>query len=354
MSSRTAKAAALLCTVAVAMAGCVASAKDEGAEGGTAQGVSVQTTVVSTAPFTRTVDAIGAVTPRPGHVAVLSAPIPTRVAQVYVVGGQEVKRGSRLVELEQAAFRASSQSADAALNAARQAHERAQRLFAAGVAPRKDVEQAAADLARARADAVNAHRSQQLSVLRAPFTGVVTRMTAVLGAAVDANQPLVEVTDPSALDVVLNLTPVDAARIRRGAKVVFRAGQSPRGEPMGDGAIADIGGAVDSTTRSVAARAHPRTLSRALRVGEIIFGQVTLATTPDVLTVPVAALVPQGDGFNVFVVDSRGVAHQREVTVGERSDSLAEITRGLRVGEWVVTSGAYGLVDSARVTSATR
>jgi len=354
MASQFSGAAAVLCTAVVAAAACVASAKDEGGAPGSAQGVSVQTTMVSTAPFTRAVDAIGVVMPRPGHVAVLSAPIPTRVAQVYVVAGQEVKRGTRLVELEQAAFRASTESADAALEAAAQAYDRAQRLLAAGVAPRKDVEQTAAGLARARADAVNAHRSQQLSVLRAPFDGVVTQMTAVLGAAVDANQPLVEVTDLSALDVVLNLTPADAARIHPGAKVVFRAGQAARGEPLGDGVIADIGGAVDSTTRSVAARAHPGALSRALRVGETVFGQVTLATTPDVLTVPAAALVPRGDGFTVFVVDSRGIAHQRQVIVGDRSDSVAEITRGLDPGERVVTSGAYGLVDSSRVTSATR
>jgi RND family efflux transporter MFP subunit len=179
-------------------------------------------------------------------------------------------------------------------------------------------------------------------------------MKAVLGSAVDANQPLVEVTDPSALDIVLNLTPADAARIRAGAPVVFRAGQASRGEALGDGVIAEIGGAVDSATRSVGVRAHARNLSRALRVGETIFGRITVETTQDVLAVPVAALVPHGEGFMVFVVDSQGVAHQREVTVGERNDSLAEITRGITAGERAVTSGAYGLVDSSRVTSAPR
>jgi multidrug efflux system membrane fusion protein len=95
-------------------------------------------------------------------------------------------------------------------------------------------------------------------------------------------------------------------------------------------------------------------LSRALRVGETIFGRITVESTPDVLTVPIVSLVPQGDGFTVFVVDSQGLARQRDVTVGERNDSLAEITRGLNAGERVVTSGVYGLVDSSRVTSAAR
>lgn len=340
--------------MATAMA-CRASAKDDAAGQGSGQpGVSVQTAVVSTAAFTRTVDAIGVVMSRPDHVAVFSAPVPTRVAKVYVVAGQEVKKGARLVELEKTVIHASTESADAALEAATRAYDRAQRLFAAGIAPRKDVEQASVDLARARGEAVNARRAQQLSVLRSPFDGVVTRMTAMLGSAVDANQPLVEVTDPSGLDIVLNLTPAAAARIQRGAMVRFRAGQAQRSEPLGEGEIADIGGAIDSATRTVAARAHPRTLTRALRVGETIFGQITASTSRDALVVPVEALVPEGEGFTVFVVDSQGIARQRPVTVADRSDSLAEITRGLTVGERVVTSGAYGLVDSSRVTSATR
>ena len=40
------------------------------------------------------------------------------------------------------------------------------RLANEGIVPRKDAEQAAADLARARNDAVTAQRAQQLSVLR--------------------------------------------------------------------------------------------------------------------------------------------------------------------------------------------
>jgi hypothetical protein len=40
------------------------------------------------------------------------------------------------------------------------------------------------------------------------------------------------------------------------------------------------------------------------------------------------------------------------VTVGARTDSTAEITEGLKVGERVVTYGAYGVEDSVKVTTA--
>src|SRR5207244_297817 len=92
--------------------------------------------------------------------------------------------------------RARRTGADAALAAAQHAYARAVRLVQAGILPQKDSDQTAADLAQAQATAVLAHRSQQLATLRAPLAGVVTRMSAVLGASVDQTQPLVEVADP--------------------------------------------------------------------------------------------------------------------------------------------------------------
>jgi multidrug efflux pump subunit AcrA (membrane-fusion protein) len=64
------------------------------------------------------------------------------------------------------------------------------------------------------------------------------------------------------------------------------------------------------------------------------------------------ALVPEGDRFKVFVVDREGVAHSRPVVVGARSDSLAQISGGLKAGERVVAAGAYGVADSARIVAA--
>ena len=58
---------------------------------------------------------------------------------------------------------------------------------------------------------------------------------------------------------------------------------------------------------------------------------------------------PAGDRFKVFVLDKAGMAHARSVTVGARTDKVAEIKSGLTGGETVVTYGAYGLEDSAKV-----
>src|SRR5262249_64968 len=147
-------------------------------------------------PFVQTVNVIGTVSARPGRYAALAAPGPTRVAQIFVVTGQRVASGDTLVEFERAPFDAAAQSAARAVSRPERNAGRAARLAQAGILPQKDADQAAADLAAAQAAAVTARRAQELATLRAPLSGVVTRMTAVLGASVDPSETLVEVADP--------------------------------------------------------------------------------------------------------------------------------------------------------------
>jgi RND family efflux transporter MFP subunit len=311
--------------------------------------VGAKTVVVAPQAFTETLGAIGTVTPRVGHVASLSAPAAGRVGQVLVSMGRVVHAGDPLIELDQAPFRASLEAAQATYEAAQQASERQQRLAQEGITPRKDAQQAIADLARARNDLEIARRAENLSIIKAPISGVVTRVATTIGSSVDPSQPLIEIADPTTIDIVLSVTPTDAARVRPGAKTLLTAGQSQGGEPLGVGSVVEISSAVDSTTRSVAVRVQAPTTRRPLRFGETVFGAITVASRAGAIVIPNEALVPDGDAYKVFVVDANNVAHSRPVIVGGRTTSTAEITSGLKAGERIVTFGAYGMQDSAKV-----
>jgi membrane fusion protein (multidrug efflux system) len=323
--------------------------KDEGDAAEEKPSVSANIITVVKQPFTEVIGAIGSVNARAGHAASLSAPSPGRVSGVLVTTGQTVAAGQALIELEQAPFQAAAQSAQTALDAAQKAYERQERLANEGIVPRKDAEAAAAELARVRSEAAIARRSAELSKLRTPINGVVTRLTATMGASVDPTQVLVEIADPSAVDVLFNVTPGQAGRIHPGARVTLSAGQDAAGEPLGVGIVMDIGSIVDSVTRSVAVRVQAPTTRRPMRIGETVFGQIAVSVKQNAIVIPIEALVPEGDGFKVFVIAPNGIAHEREVTVGGRTARLADILEGLVGGERIATQGAYGLEDSVKV-----
>lgn len=342
-------ASVILAAFVLACGSRASEGSDSAASADAQPAVAARTAIASVQPFAVTVSAIGVVAPRPGHYAELSAPAPARIANIYVVPGARVRQGQPLIAFERAPFDAAAHGADAALAAARNGYDRAVRLAHDGILPQKDVDQAAAALADAQLNAVTARRAQERATLRAPLAGVVTRMTAVIGASVDANEPLVEVADPAALDIVLNLSPSQAAPVHAGDSALFAAGQDTTGESLGAGRVTAVGATVDSASRSVAVRVHLAHPSRPLRIGETVFGQIAVAVHAHAVTVPADALVPDGDGFKVFVVDAHGIAHARPVTVGSRTEGFAEIVRGVQAGERVVTYGAYGVEDSSRI-----
>ncbi len=341
---RTSSCVALLAALAL-----MACAKDKDEESAASRVVTgAKTVIVAEQPFVETLDATAVVSARPDHLAMLSAPSAARVAAVHVVAGQRVAKGDVLVELDQVAFRGAVNTADAALAAAEKQAARQQRLADAGIAARRDVDLAQAELASARAAAETAHRQADLSIIRAPIAGIVTAVTAVLGATADPAQALVQVADGGVVDLTMNLVPADAARLRVGAAVVV-LGEGKNAAAIGEGTLTAVGAAVDSATRAVTVRASVRRSARALQVGETVPVRVTVAARDKAIVVPIAALVPDGESFKVFVVDGQGIAHARAVEVNGRSDTQAEIVKGLKSGERIVTYGAYGMDDSVKV-----
>ena len=349
-SGRTFRRATLaVCAIPLVAAGCKKGTED--AKSATKPQVTANTVTAAIEPFTRTISAIGIVVSRPGRYAALSAPSATRIAKVYVSAGQRVSANAPLVEFEQGAFAAAASAAQSTLTAAERGNERAQRLATDGIVPRKEADQAASELGKARAEAVNARRALQLSVLRSPVSGVVTRMSAVMGAPADAGQVLVEVADPSALDVVLSLGPTEAGAVHVGRRVHLTAGEKTGGDPLGDGVVASISAAVDTLSRSVAVRVHVTAPARVLRLGESVYGEITVETRPNAVVIPVDALLPgdESGSYKVFVVDKAGTAHAQDVRVGGRTSTRIEIVEGLTGGETVVSQGAFAVQDSAKV-----
>jgi RND family efflux transporter MFP subunit len=345
------RAAAL---VAASLVLCSCAKKDAGSSDAEVPPVvGVRTAVVSRRAVRETIDGIGTITTRPDHMAELGAPAVTRVTKVYVTVGQRVSAGAPLVSFDRVPLDAQAAAARTALTAAQRSVDRAKRLVDAGIAPHKDLDQAANDLARANADAIAAERMQSRATLQAPISGVVTTMNAVLGATVDPAQTLVAVADLSALDLLMPVPPDAAARVHRGLSVDMTARANGESEALGTATVEDIGGTIDSTARAVVVRAPVTHPTRQLRIGETVFARIILAAHANALTVPAESLVPEGEGLKVFVVDAERVAHATPVTVGVRDGGFAEITSGLSGGETVVTYGAYGVADSAKVTVAT-
>jgi len=314
--------------------------------------VAVDLTTVGVRDFDVTVTALGTLSARPGSTARVAAPGESFVTRIHVGPGDEVAVGDTLVELDKSVWSEQALEADAALSTAQDAEARARRLVEGGILPRSQLEAATAELARARAVAADAHRTLERAVLRSPIKGVVTSVSAAVSQPVAANDVLVEVVDDSGLEALIQLAPQDAARVTPGAAVVVRSGLDPLAPALAEGTVKGVSSAVDPATGTVMVRCVLTSVDAPLRPGQTVSTRVTVERHPSAVVVPRAALVPVTQGIVVFVVDSAGVAHSTPVEIGGQTTDSVEVRMGLSGGERVVTGGAYGVVDGARVEPA--
>ncbi len=291
-----------------------------------------------------------------------------RVVAVHVSPGDRVARGDRLVTMQSPAAAmalADRSKADAELAArkaaasyARSARERAERLLALKAIPRQDYERAIADdelaqsaFAQAQAEVTRATSAiAQLGVegasgqlvLRAPIAGVVTARTVVPGAVVMVGMPVLTISDPAALWLMLSVPELAAPSVRVGTSLRFTTGTSAR--DTFTAVVQSVSGAFDSSTRALPVRAVVKNRSGLLRPE--MFAKVWLEQRG--LKGPVvadSAIQRVGDSLAVFIArpDGKGGATfaKRNVQVGPTGNGATPIVHGLSVGEIVVVAGAF-------------
>ncbi len=280
-----------------------------------------------------------------------------RVERILVDVGQSVKPGTALAQLaspEYGAVQADATKARADLALARQTLQRLRELHEAGVAARKDLEQAEAEAARAQAEL---DRSQARTRLYGGGAGVDQRLTlssGVAGVVVERNLnpgqelrpdgtavPLFVISDPHSLWVQIDGRESDAALLRPGSPfelVVPGLG----GDPV-RGTVVAVADAIDVNSRSIKARGVVPNPGRRLKAE--MLGQARLQRDPgQALVVPASAVQLRGTTHWVMVQVAPGAFEPREVAVGWLGAKEVTIGQGLKAGEQVVSDNLLLLV----------
>ena len=276
----------------------------------------------------------------------------------------EAEARAALVRATAAAAQARS-SADRAAPVARAGGLSAQALEAAtaeATVRDEEVRMAAAAVRRAQAEAAAARAALQVGgegaavvAARSPVDAAVLRVVRESGGPVAAGAPLLEVGDPSRLEVVLDLPTPDAARVRAGqpATVAGWGGGAPLRavvrlvEPSGYTKTSPLGveeQRVDVLLDPVGPGWE------ALGDGYTVDAQVVVAQVDGAVRVPASALFRSGDGWALYAVEG-GRARRRGVAVAARGGGAAAIQGGVRPGDQVLLHPGEEVADGVRVSA---
>jgi HlyD family secretion protein len=245
-------------------------------------------------------------------------------------------------------------TAQAADQAAFEARMRAEELTSArfaGKVAQEEVRRARVALGR---DGAGRARDRHVDVL-APVSGRVLRVLQKSAAVVPAGAPLLEIGDPAALEIVVDLLTTDAVHVQPGTPVVIGgwggagalAARVRRVEPSAFTRPSALG-VDEQRVNVVVALVEPRERWAVLGDGYRVEARLELWRSEDVLQVPQGAVFRRGDGWAVFAVDG-GVARLRPVTIGHRGETGVEILSGLEPGVTVAVHPGDRVKEGARV-----
>jgi len=336
---------------------------------------------------------------------VLSAPVSGYMRRITLDAGDAVKKGQVVAELEplrsdvldprsKAEAEASVSAAEAALKAAEErqrsaaadaayaasSYDRLQKLFKEGYVSQDKIDQVEQKAKRTAAVRLSAEADVRVarfeldkarSVLRysaaegafgngivrvsSPVDGRVLRLRRESEGAVNAGEPLIDIGDPSALEVAVEVLSDSAVSINNGTPVTFeRWGQAAplEGivrvvEPEGFTKISSLG-VEEQRVLVIADFTSPR--EEWMKLGDAYRVEARFITWQgkDVLQVPASALFRRDSDWAIFVV-KEGRARERRVSVGHQNGLESEILSGLQEGEEVILYPDESIKDGTRV-----
>ena len=209
------------------------------------------------------------------------------------------------------------------------------------------------EMAQATASHAGPRASTEAVTILAPVDGVVLRRLRESEGLVAAGEPLLEVGDPSRLEIVADYLSSDAVRIHPGqpARLAQWGGGEPlvgrvrRVEPSGFTKVSALG--VEEQRVNIVIDLDDRTAT-GLGDGYRVESNVVVWQSDDVLKVPSSCLFRAGDAWAVFTVDG-GRAHLTPIEVGAQGGVEAQVLSGLGEGQQVVVHPSDAVTDGVRV-----
>ncbi|MFA9453278.1 MAG: efflux RND transporter periplasmic adaptor subunit [Candidatus Aminicenantaceae bacterium] len=295
---------------------------------------------------------------------VINPDIGGKIASIHVEEGDRVRQGQVLAELDTRAIRlqleqaeAQRAVAEASSQDARNNLERWERLRKENAVSEQQYEQVklAHDAARSQlqqaAAAVNlAKYNLDVSIMEAPFDGIIAAKNAEVGDVVNplmggfgAASGVLTLMDFSTVKISVEVSHTDVVRIAKGQTAYLGVSVYP--DKVFEGRVTVVNLAADPLSKKfgvVIQVSNPELLLK-----PNTFGDVTLevSSQENALVIPQQAVL---ENRFVYVADN-GKALKREISIGLQNTSFLEVIQGLQEGELVVVEGNYGLDEGAEI-----
>jgi membrane fusion protein (multidrug efflux system) len=186
--------------------------------------------------------------------------------------------------------------------------------------------------------------------IRAPFSGTIGISKVEVGSYVSPGLELANLQNQESVKIMFSVPERYLPLVKPGSQVTFMTELS---EEKLSATITASEAGLDVNNRSLKVQAVAKNPGRNYKGGlsaKVFFN--TAAAGTNGIKVPSHALIPGGNGYNVYVI-KEGMAKLAPVVVSNRTDSEAIISGGLAAGDTVIVSNIMRLGDGMPVSAVT-
>ena len=290
----------------------------------------------------------------------LTPDVAGKIAAIHVEEGDRVRQGQLLAELDTRAIqlqleqaRAGVAVAEANYNDAKRNKDRMDRLSQEKAVSEQQAEKinlayeaAEAQLQQANAALNLANHQLEVSLMKAPFDGIIAARSAEVGDMINpmmGGAGVLTLVDFSRVKIGIDVSHQDIVRIAKGQPALLTVSAFPDETFRGQVSVVNL--AADTMSRKFRVEVqvnNPKLVLRPNTFGEVI---VEVDVQENVVVIPQIALV---DNKYVFVVDGNK-ARRRDVVLGIQNAEMIEIVSGIVEGDLVIVEGNYSMDDGTDV-----
>lgn len=285
----------------------------------------------------------------------LSSDVSGIVKEIHFNSGQHVKKGALLLLIDNSVEQALLKSNQAKLQLARINYERERKLFERNVSSKATLDTRYAELLQAQGAVESIEAQIKQKTIAAPFAGRLGIRQIDLGQYLSPGAPIVTLQSMNPLYVLLNVPEQYLPGLYIHQRVDITA-DFGRGKTI-TGKVTAINSKVDPVTRNVLVQALIPNEKYELYPGMFGSAKIWFKDRQNTVVVPQTAISYSLSGDYVFIIKNEIKskdkpllrAYRQYVTVGDQRGTEASITKGLKPGDLIVTSGQLKLQNGTRV-----
>lgn len=306
--------------------------------------VNVITALVVVKDLPRIVTAVGTV--RANESVDITTKVVAKILKLQFTEGSFVKKGTPLVYLDANEREAELAESQAELLNSRKLYERALKLYKTKNVPKARVDLLLSELQIARAKVLAGKARLGDFVIIAPFSGILGFREVSVGALVRPADIITTLDDITSLKLDFDLPESHLASLHQGQP--FSAKSVAFQDRIFLGEVRTISTRIDPVTRAVRIRGRVPNENGELKPGMFLSVELQIGIQKGAVLVPEHAVTISAAGHFIYSV-SEGVAHRKEVQIGQRVRGWVQVLSGLDGATEVITEGLQKVKDGQKV-----